>query len=73
MCIQSFFLLFTFKVFEDDLNLFWSYHFGNFWKNQEKGRQFHFLPRAPETHGMPLSQINGDPKQIAKIQIASTR
>ena len=42
-------------TFENDPNLFWVYHFENFLgKNQVKGRQFHFLPLAPDTHATPL-------------------
>ena len=38
-----------------DQSLFQVYHFVNFLgKNQDKGCQFHFLPRVPDTHAMPL-------------------
>ena len=54
-CIKTNLGLF-FHFFENDLDLFWVYHFGNFQekKNQEKWGQFHFLPRVPETHATPL-------------------
>ena len=74
--LYLFFWLFT---FENDLNLFWVYHFG---KNQEKGHQFHFLPRAPDTNGKPLpvpiywqarQNTSEDVTAITKIMGMSTR
>ena len=63
---SSFFFLLT---FENDLNLFWVYHFGKLFKkkSQENGRQFHFLPRAPEAHGTPLQHKHGRATMHTKV------
>ena len=46
-----FFAFHFWKWFKFVLSLpFWTF----FWKNQKKGRQFHFLARAPETYGTAL-------------------
>ena len=54
VCLFAYFCLFV--TFENDRNLLWVYHFAKFLgKNQDKGRQFQFLPRASDTHATPLS------------------
>ena len=61
MCIIA---LYVYEHDENELRT--GIHFGstilktNFWgKSQDKGRQFQFLPRAPETHATPLIHMRG--------------
>ena len=50
-------------------------YFENFLgRNQDKGRQFHFLPRAPGTHATPLYEytVNLAPVYVLSIYFGHT-